>query len=139
LAGFFVGTPPACCRSRRLSGISMNYPTGDKKEYIFMETIEVCDAGDAVSSMQALRSAMTVDLDDIEQRIESLSSSPWTDSESAIEEMKVYCVARAALYSGLASINEVLGWVHLMAEKDAEGNVSEAVKMLPTVAVFSIH
>jgi hypothetical protein len=53
--------------------------------------------------------------------------------------MKVYCVARAALYSGLASINEVLGWVHLMAEKDAEGNVSEAVKMLPTVAVFSIH
>jgi hypothetical protein len=117
----------------------MNYPTGDKKEYISMETIEVCDADDAVSSMQALRSAMTVDLDDIEQRIESLSSSPLTDSESSIEEMKVYCVARAALYSGLASINEILGWVHLMTEKDAEGNVSEAVKMLPTVSVFSIH
>jgi hypothetical protein len=104
-----------------------------------MEKIEVCDAGDAVSGMQALRSAMTVDLDDIEQRMEFLSGSPLADSESGIEEMKVYSVARAALYSGLASINEVLGWVHLMTEKDAEGNTSEAVKMLPTVAVFSIH
>ena len=104
-----------------------------------MERMDLCDACDAVSSMQALREELSEDLDDIENRIDALAQSPLASSDSGINEMQVYCVARAALYSGLASINEVLGWVRLMAAKDSEGNVAEIVKSLPTVPVFSIH
>lgn len=57
----------------------------------------------------------------------------------AEEEVKLCYVARTALFSALASINEVFGWVHLMAEKDSEGNVTEVIRSLPTVPVFSIH
>lgn len=104
-----------------------------------MERMDLCDASDAVSSMQALRHGLTEDLDDIENRIHALAQSPLATSESGIIEIQVYYVARAALYSGLASINEVLGWVRLMAAKDPEGNVADVVKSLPTVPVFSIH
>jgi hypothetical protein len=106
---------------------------------VVMEKIDIRHADAAMSSMQALHSAMTLDLGDIEQRMETLAESPTAHSAFGIEEMSVYYVARAALYSGLASINEILGWVHLMTEKDSEGNVSDAVKSLPTVPVFSIH
>lgn len=104
-----------------------------------MERMDLCDATDAVSSMQALRDELSEELDDIQKRIHELAQSPLAKSDVGISDMQVYCVARAALYSGLASINEVLGWVRLMAAKDAEGNVSEVVKSLPTVPVFSIH
>ena len=104
-----------------------------------MERMDLCDASDAVSSMQALRVELTEDLDDIENRIHELAQSTLTTSDSGISEMQVYYVTRAALYSGLASINEVLGWVRLMAAKNSDGNVAEVVKSLPTVPVFSIH
>lgn len=104
-----------------------------------MEKMDLCDASNAVSGMQALRTEMTDDLDDIENRIRELAQSPLASSVCGIDEMRVYCVAHAALYSGLASINEVLGWVRLLTKKDSEGNVAEVVKSLPTVAVFSIH
>jgi len=104
-----------------------------------MERMDLCDASDAVSSMQALREELAEDLDDIENRIHELAQSPLATSDSGINDMRVYCVARAALYSGLASINEVLGWVRLMAAKDSDGNIAEVVKSLPTVPVFSIH
>jgi hypothetical protein len=104
-----------------------------------MERMDLCDTTDAVSSMQALRDELTEELDDIEKRMDDLAQSPLAMSDAGIGEMQVYSVARAALYSGLASINEVLGWVRLMASQDSEGNVSEVVKSLPTVAVFSIH
>jgi hypothetical protein len=104
-----------------------------------MERMDLCDASDAVSSMQALREELTEELGDIEKRIYDLAQSPLATSESGISDMQVYCVARAALYSGLASINEVLGWVRLMAAKDSDGNTVEVVKSLPTVPVFSIH
>lgn len=104
-----------------------------------MEKILIRDADAAMSSMQALHSAMTLDLDDIEQRMALLADSAAASSASGIDEMSVYYVARAALYSGLASINEILGWVHLMTEKDSEGNVREEVRSLPIVPVSSIH
>lgn len=104
-----------------------------------MEKINIDAADAAMSGMQALHSAMTLELGNIEQCIVSLAESPAARSASGMEDMSVYDVTRAALYSGLASINEILGWVHLMTEKDSEGNVPEAVKMLPTVPVFSIH
>jgi hypothetical protein len=102
-----------------------------------MDTIDIRDAGDAMSSMQALRSAMTVDLEDVESRMQELSNSSL--SNSAIDEMAVYCATRMALYSGLASIKEVLGWVHLMTEKDSNGNTAEVVRSLPTIQTFSVH
>lgn len=104
-----------------------------------MERMDLCNASDAVSSMQALRDELVEELDDIEDRIHALAQSSPPRSDSGNSEMEVYYVARAALYSGLASINEVLGWVRLMTVKDAEGNVAEVVKSLPTVPVFSIH
>jgi hypothetical protein len=104
-----------------------------------METIDICNADAAMSGMQALHAAMTLELGTIEQRMEALAESQVAQSASAIEEMSVYHVARAALYSGLAGINEILGWVHLMTEKDPEGNVFDAIKALPTVPAFSIH
>lgn len=104
-----------------------------------MERISLCDASDAVSSMQALRMQMTEELDDIENRIHQLAQSPSVTSHSALGEMKIYYLTRAALYSGLASINEVLGWVGLMAANDSEGNVAEVVKSLPIMPAFSIH
>jgi hypothetical protein len=79
------------------------------------------------------------DLDDIGNRIHELAQSPLATSDSGISEMQVYYVARAALYSGLAGINEVLEWVRLLAATDSEGKVAEVVKALPTVPVFSIH
>lgn len=104
-----------------------------------MEKININVADAAMSSMQSLHSAMTLELEYIEERMETLAALPSAVSPSCIEDMAVYGVTRAALYSGLASINEVLGWVHLMAEKDSEGNISEAVKALPALQVFSIH
>jgi hypothetical protein len=101
--------------------------------------MDLCEASDAVSSMQALRLELTEELDDIENSIHELAQSPVTSSDSGNNDMQVYWVARAALYSALASINEVMGWVRLMAEKSIEGNVADVVKSLPTVAVFSIH
>jgi len=104
-----------------------------------MEKMNLGDASDAVSSMQALRLILTEELDEVEACIRELAQSPLSTSEQGASEMRVYFIARAALYSGLANINEVLGWVHLMAAKDAEGNVAEVVKSLPTVPVFVIH
>lgn len=104
-----------------------------------MDTIDIRTAGDAMSSMQALRSAMTVDLADVESRMQELSDSSVADSATAIDEMAVYCATRMALYSGLASIDEVLGWVHLMTEKDSDGNTAAVVRALPTIQAFSVH
>jgi hypothetical protein len=104
-----------------------------------MEIMDLCDASNAVSSMQALRIALTDDLDDIESRIHELAQSPAATSDSGMSEMQIYCAARAALYSGLASINEVLGWVRLITAKDSEGNAAAIVESLPTMPVFSIH
>lgn len=105
-----------------------------------MGSISNNEAGAAVSGMQALQSTLTEELEDIESRINALGKGELLLSPSeAEEEVKLCYVARAALFSALASIKEVLGWVHLMAEKDSEGNVTEVVRSLPTVPIFSIH
>jgi hypothetical protein len=103
-----------------------------------MTRIALEDAAKAMSGLQALRAAMTDDLDDVESYIEAHTVAAQSDAPAA-EEMAVYQVMRASLYSGLACINEVLGWVKLMTENDPNGNVSESLKSLPTVPVFSIH
>ncbi len=104
-----------------------------------MAKMDICDAVDAVSSMRALRQVLVSDLDDIENSIGDLAQSELADTESGVANLEVYCAARAALYSGLASINEVLGWVHLITEKDSGGNASELLRSLPMVPVSSIN
>ena len=105
-----------------------------------MGSINNSEAEDAVSSMKALQSVLTEELEDIESRIGELTEDDLALSPGeADEEVKICCVARAALFSALASINEVLGWVHLMAERDSNGNVAEVIRALPIVPAFSIH
>ncbi len=104
-----------------------------------MENLSLDVASDAVSSMEALRDALAAELDDVENQIFELAQSNLAKSDDVLNDLRVYHVARAALYSGLASINEVLGWVRLMAAKDSDGNTAELVKSLPSVPVFSVH
>ena len=104
-----------------------------------MENLNLGVASDAVSSMEILRDALTAELDDVENQIYELAQSSSAESDEVLNDLRVYHVARSALFSGLASINEVLGWVRLMAEKDSDGNTAEVVKSLPSVPVFSLH
>ena len=104
-----------------------------------MGIMSIQHAIDATSSMRALRRELAEDLDHVESRIHELTTSLHADSRSTVEELEIYFKARAALYSGLASVTDVLGWVHLMAEKDAYGNDIDPVRSLPTVPVSSIN
>ncbi len=88
---------------------------------------------------QALRDALTVELADVESQIYELVWSNSAKSDDVLNDLRVHHVAKVALYSGLASINEVLGWVRLMAEKDSDGNTAEVVKSLPSIPLFSLH
>ncbi|MDQ9169369.1 hypothetical protein Q8A64_02975 [Oxalobacteraceae bacterium R-40] len=75
-----------------------------------MGSINNSEAEEAVSSMKALQFALTEELEDIECRICTLTEDDLTLSPSeAEEEVKICYVARAALFSALAGINEVLG------------------------------
>ena len=104
-----------------------------------MAKLGVLDASNAVSGIRALRAVMTKDLNEVEKSIHELSQPSMAHSEGSVNELQVYEVTRAALYSGLAGINEVLGWVNLMTEKDAEGNAVDVVRSLPSVPVSSIN
>ncbi|MDB5798279.1 MAG: hypothetical protein JWP36_2181 [Paucimonas sp.] len=101
-----------------------------------MGILNVTDTDDAVSGMNALREVLTEDLVDVEGRLLELEHSGTPVTESKKEEMLVYQTARTALLSGLASIDEVLGWIHLVAEKDADGNEIDSVLALPSLAVM---
>ena len=101
-----------------------------------MGILSVTDTDDAVVGVTALREVLAEDLLDVEGRLMELarSTTPMTDSKK--EEMLVYQTARTALLSGLASVDEVLGWIHLVAEKDADGNELDSVLSLPNLAVM---
>lgn len=101
-----------------------------------MGILSATDTDDAVSGMTALRDVLGDDLIDVEGRLHQLEQSGTPMTESKREEMLVYQTARTALLSGLASIDEVLAWVHLVAEKDADGNEIESVLSLPNLAVM---
>ncbi len=104
-----------------------------------MENLNLGVVSDAVSSMEVLRDALTAELDDVENQIYELVWSNSAKSDDVLNDLRVYHVAKVALYSGLASINEVLGWVRLMAEKDSDGNTAEVVKSLPSIPLFLLH
>ena len=101
-----------------------------------MGILSVTDTDDAISGMFALREVLAEDLLDVEGRLVELEHSTTPMTEAKREEVLVYQTARTALLSGLASVDEVLGWVHLVAEKDADGNELDSVTSLPHLSVM---
>jgi hypothetical protein len=83
-----------------------------------------------------LREVLVDDLLDVESRLDELERSSVELAKGKNDEALSYRTARTALLSGLASIDEVLGWVHLVAEKDADGNELESVLSLPHLSVM---
>jgi hypothetical protein len=98
-----------------------------------MEKMSIHDTDDAVTSVTALREVLASELTAIErmvQRVDRSSTSGDTDKDNLIE---TYCRIRTSLLSGLASVDEVLGWVRVLAPKDAAGNEMDCVRSLPYV------
>lgn len=102
-----------------------------------MGILSIMETDDAVSGLSALRDVLADDLLDIESRLDEMERSSTTSQiKGKNDDALVYRTARTALLSGLASIDEVLGWVHLVAEKDADGNELESVLSLPHLSVM---
>jgi hypothetical protein len=98
-----------------------------------MEKMSIHDTDDAATSVTALREVLSAELMAIErlvQRVDRSSESGTADTDDLIES---YYRIRTSLLSGLASVDEVLGWVRVLAPKDAEGNEMDCVRTLPYV------
>ncbi len=101
-----------------------------------MERMRLQDTDDAVSGVLALRQLLTSELGTVERLIRRVDKNPDPGNEETRELMDTYDRVRTSLLSGLASVDEVLGWVHMLAEKDSEGNEPECVRSLPYVNVL---
>ncbi|MDQ9169560.1 hypothetical protein Q8A64_03955 [Oxalobacteraceae bacterium R-40] len=101
--------------------------------------MDIANATDAITGMLALRAVLTDELDNVEISIQGIVESDHPRSQTTREELNMFFVARAALYSGLAGINELLSWVNLLTEKDAEGNAFEMTKLLPAMPAWSLN
>lgn len=102
-----------------------------------MATLKIQHAVDAVSSMQALHDALSEDLSHIEACIQELGSASLKTAPS--DELATHFRVRSALYGGMASINDVLGWVRLMTEKDINGDEYRTMWPLPNVPVTAMN
>jgi len=98
--------------------------------------MRIQDTDDAVSGVMALRQVLSSELGTIERLIRRADKTPAAGNEEAQELMDTYDRVRTSLLSGLASVDEVLGWVHMLAEKDSDGNELECVRTLPYVNVL---
>lgn len=100
-----------------------------------MEKMRVRHTDDAVSGVTALREILVNELANIESLIRVAN-----EADSVIQEdqiiLEAYNRLRTSLISGIVSTDEVLGWVHALAEKDPDGNELECVKRLPEVNVL---
>lgn len=103
-----------------------------------MATLKIQHAVDAVSGMQALHDVLSEDLSQIEAGIEELASTR-SGKKAGSEELDTYLQIRAALHGGIASVNDVLGWVRLMTEKDIHGDEYRTVGSLPNVPVSPMN
>lgn len=101
-----------------------------------MERMRIQDTDDAVSGVTALRQLLTSELGTVERLIRRADKVPASGTEEARELRDTYDRVRTSLLSGLASVDEVLGWVHMLAEKDSDGNELESVRSLPYVNVL---
>ncbi|MGO4477431.1 hypothetical protein AB4Z32_14380 [Massilia sp. 2TAF26] len=109
------------------------------KTEITMNDREPYDTDDAVAALHALHSALADDLEELEARISALDPSLAAVALQERHQMANLVEARTALYSGLASIEEVLGWVQWKTEEDPEGDVAVAMQPLPTLRGYSVH
>lgn len=103
-----------------------------------MATLKIHHAVDAVAGMQALHNVLSEDLSQIEASIQELDLSR-SKSKSKSDDLDTHLRIRAALHGGIASINEVLGWVRLMTERDIDGNEYHTVYALPDVPVTAMN
>jgi hypothetical protein len=104
-----------------------------------MNDREPYDTDDAVAALHALHSALADDLEELEVRIAALDPSLAAVALQETHQMAKFVEARTALYSGLASIEEVLGWIQWKTEEDPEGDVAVAMQPLPTLRGYSVH
>jgi len=104
-----------------------------------MQKMRVKDTDDAVAGVTALREILVAELATIDRLIRKCEHGADADDHRDGEGAQVlatYQRVRTSLLSGLASIDEVLGWVHMLAEKDPEGNELDCVRALPTVNIL---
>ena len=104
-----------------------------------MDDGELYETADVVEAMQALHSALTDDLEDLEKRICAIARADTAASAHEAQDMTEYYDARTALHSGLASITEVLGWIQWKTEEEPEGDIAVALQPLPTLRGCSVH
>ncbi len=104
-----------------------------------MATLSVLHVADAVSSMRALQKLLSDELSDLEGQMQEYFECESPSAHDATKEQDTYFLARAAIYGCMASITDVLGWVNLMAERDAQGNGIVSLQSLPEVPISSIN
>jgi hypothetical protein len=98
-----------------------------------MEKMSIHDTDDAVTSVTALREVLASELTVIERLVQRADHTGPNGKSEADDLMETYYRIRTSLLSGLASVDEVLGWVRVLAPKDAEGNEMDCVRSLPYV------
>jgi hypothetical protein len=97
-----------------------------------MERMSVHDTDDAVTSVTALREVLYSELSTIERMVKKVNTAPDADGRADAKEIiETYQRLRTSLLSGIASVDEVLGWVRVLAPKDPEGNELDCVRSLP--------
>jgi hypothetical protein len=109
-----------------------------------MQKMRVKDTDDAVAGVTALREILVSELATIDRLIKKCehgslakrTKSAPSGGEEQDQILATYQRVRTSLLSGLASIDEVLGWVHMLAEKDPEGNELDCVRSLPQVNIL---
>lgn len=102
-----------------------------------MEKMRVLDTDDAVSGVMALREILSAELDRVERLIARRRQSSHVDADD-MEQIQDYERLRTSLHSGIASANEVLGWVRVLAPKDPDGNELDCVRSLPYVTALPL-
>jgi hypothetical protein len=99
-----------------------------------MEKMSVHDTDDAVTSVTALREVLSSELTAIERLVQKVDHSAAKNGADDPDDLiETYRRIRTSLLSGLASVDEVLGWVRVLAPKDADGNEMDCVRALPHV------
>jgi hypothetical protein len=93
----------------------------------------------AVAALDALHSALTDDLEELETRIRMEAHSIIFAPVQDTPRMTQYHEARTALHSALASIAEVLGWIQWKSEEEPDGELAVALSPLPTSGGYWIH
>lgn len=97
-----------------------------------MQWMQAAQVEETINGLAQLRSILTNELDAVDGLMRALDASlrAQTDVDTG-KMMQTYGTARANIHGGLASIDEVLGWIHLVAEPGADGRELDCVKGLP--------